>query len=124
MEEKKKIRPKNNELTVYFEYRDGKGKPKPGQQFLDYDHKVLRFYAKKERMPYVVQYYLADDTVCVLEVHDLNDGMAPFPVYIKRNPVPKQFKGVPQPGQVPPKMDTYKYSDLHVGPIYNGNSQE
>lgn len=61
------------------------------------DGKVLRFWAVwdardglyGDRRPYVIHYYLADDTVEVLEVHETNSGRDPFPVFIARAPMPR-----------------------------------
>uniref|UniRef100_A0A8B9G0T5 EF-hand domain containing 1 n=1 Tax=Amazona collaria TaxID=241587 RepID=A0A8B9G0T5_9PSIT len=69
------------------------------KQFLTYDKQVLRFYAMwddtnsifGENRPYVIHYYLADDTVEVREVHKQNDGRDPFPVLIRRQRIPKTF---------------------------------
>uniref|UniRef100_A0A8C3LE15 EF-hand domain containing 1 n=1 Tax=Chrysolophus pictus TaxID=9089 RepID=A0A8C3LE15_CHRPC len=69
------------------------------KQFLTYDKQVLRFYAMwddtnsmfGENRPYIIHYYLADDTVEVREVHKPNDGRDPFPVLIKRQRLPKTF---------------------------------
>jgi hypothetical protein len=66
------------------------------KQFLEMDRKVLRFYAvwddRKstfgELRPFIIQYYLVDDTVEVREVHQQNDGHDPFPVLIRRHKVP------------------------------------
>lgn len=43
------------------------------KQFLDNDRKVLRFYAFCEERPIVIHYFLADDTIEVLEVHFSNE---------------------------------------------------
>jgi hypothetical protein len=43
------------------------------KQFLDMDRKVLRFYAYSDEMPYVIHYFLADDTIEVKEVHFSNE---------------------------------------------------
>ncbi|XP_008498041.2 EF-hand domain-containing protein 1 [Calypte anna] len=67
------------------------------KQFLVYDKQVLRFYATwddtknmfGENLPYIIHYYLADDTVEVREVHEKNDGRDPFPVLIRRQRLPK-----------------------------------
>lgn len=67
------------------------------KQFLEMDRKVLRFYAvwddRKstygELRPFIIQYYLVDDTLEVREVHKPNDGRDPFPVLIRRQKVPK-----------------------------------
>ncbi|XP_067150955.1 EF-hand domain-containing protein 1 [Apteryx mantelli] len=69
------------------------------KQFLTYDKQVLRFYAMwddtnsmfGENRPYIIHYYLADDTVEVREIHKPNDGRDPFPVLIKRQRLPKTF---------------------------------
>lgn len=66
------------------------------KQYLDMDRKVLRFYvawddrksAYGETRPFIIQYYLVDDTLEVREVHKPNDGRDPFPVMIKRQRVP------------------------------------
>ncbi len=66
------------------------------KQFLDMDRKVLRFYCTwddrksqfGEARPFIVQYYLVDDTVEVREVHTTNDGRDPFPVLVRRQKVP------------------------------------
>uniref|UniRef100_A0A663MKD9 EF-hand domain containing 1 n=1 Tax=Athene cunicularia TaxID=194338 RepID=A0A663MKD9_ATHCN len=60
---------------------------------------VLRFYAAwddtnsifGENRPYVIHFYLADDTVEVREVYKQNDGRDPFPILIKRQRLPKTF---------------------------------
>jgi hypothetical protein len=67
------------------------------KQFLTMDRKVLRFYAvwndrdatSSEIRPFLIQYYLVDDTVEVREVHKPNDGRDPFPVLIRRQKIPK-----------------------------------
>jgi len=78
------------------------GKPMTGmdiestQKFLKNDGKVLRFYCTwaddsmlGEKRPWVVHYFLADDTVEVLEVAQPNSGRAPFPQLVKRARLPK-----------------------------------
>ncbi|XP_068926691.1 EF-hand domain-containing protein 1 [Petaurus breviceps papuanus] len=67
------------------------------KQFLAFDKKVLRFYSIwddtdsmfGETRAYIIHYYLADDTVEVLEVYERNDGRDPFPVLVKRQRLPK-----------------------------------
>jgi EF-hand domain-containing protein 1 len=59
---------------------------------------VLRFYACwddsqrpfGDKMPFVVHYYLADDTMEVREVRLRNDGRDPFPLLVRRMPIPKK----------------------------------
>ena len=60
------------------------------------DRKVLRFYAiwdDRDQMfgearPFVIHYYLVDDTMEVREVRQPNDGRDPFPLLIRRGKVP------------------------------------
>ncbi|XP_077990031.1 EF-hand domain-containing protein 1-like [Glandiceps talaboti] len=67
------------------------------KQFLELDRKVLRFYCMwddrdsmfGEIRPYILQYYLVDDTVEVREVHEPNDGRDPFPLLLRRQKLPK-----------------------------------
>ncbi|XP_052097106.1 EF-hand domain-containing protein 1-like [Mytilus californianus] len=67
------------------------------KQFLELDRKVLRLYVVwddtnqmfGEMRPFVIHYYLVDDTLEVREVHNANDGRDPFPVLIGRHKVPK-----------------------------------
>ncbi len=67
------------------------------QKFLRKDGKVLRFYAVHEdsarlygeKRPYILHFFLADDTVEVLEVHQPNSGLGNFPALLKRSRLPK-----------------------------------
>lgn len=66
------------------------------QKFLKNDGKVLRFYARwddtkmyGEKRPYIIHYFLADDTVEVLEVSQPNSGHGSFPALLKRSKLPK-----------------------------------
>jgi len=67
------------------------------KKFLELDRKVLRFYAvwdDREQMfgemrPFIMHYFLVDDTLEIREVHAANDGHDPFPVLVKRQKVPK-----------------------------------
>lgn len=68
------------------------------QKFLKNDGQVLRFYCvwHDEKMlgesrPYVVHYFLADDTVEVMEVKQANSGRDPFPALLKRSKLPRQY---------------------------------
>ena len=76
------------------------------EKFLKYANKVLRFYAYwddrgsmfGERMEYVLNYYLQDDKIEVLEVKRSNSGRDPFPKLVKKQRVPRHFQGVPTVG--------------------------
>mmetsp|Transcript_40195 Transcript_40195/g.89186 ORF Transcript_40195/g.89186 Transcript_40195/m.89186 type:complete len:635 (-) Transcript_40195:736-2640(-) len=67
------------------------------RKFLENNRKVLRFWCVwddrqsmyGDRRPYVLHYFLEDDTVEILEVHDNNSGRDPFPVFLKRGALPK-----------------------------------
>jgi len=71
------------------------------QQFLQNDGKVLRFYAQwdddkmyGEIRPYIVHFFLADNTVEIQEVAIPNAGRDPFPSLLKRQKLPKNFHEV------------------------------
>lgn len=67
------------------------------QKFLSHDRKVLRFFSIwddsgklfGDKRPFIVHYFLADDTVEVLEVAEPNSGRDPFPTLMKRCKLPK-----------------------------------
>jgi hypothetical protein len=73
------------------------------KQFLELDRKVLCFHCLwddrdsmfGEIRPYVLHYYLVDDTIEVREVHEANDGRDPFPVLVCRQRLPKNRKAIP-----------------------------
>jgi len=71
------------------------------QKFLKNDGKVLRFYCiwdddkmLGEKRPYVLHYFLADDTVEILEVRQQNSGRDPFPTLVRRAKMPKSTKDI------------------------------
>jgi len=57
----------------------------------------LRFFATSEDLPFVVHYFLADDTIEIREVHHPNDGRDSFPLLLRRQRVPFSNE-VKQPG--------------------------
>ncbi|KAA3672118.1 uncharacterized protein DEA37_0010830 [Paragonimus westermani] len=73
------------------------------RQHLELDRKVLRFHAVWDDRPemfgecrkFIIHYYLADDTLEVREVHQVNDGRDPFPLLIRRGRIPKDRDNVP-----------------------------
>ncbi|XP_071118908.1 EF-hand domain-containing protein 1-like [Haliotis cracherodii] len=73
------------------------------RQFLELDRKVLRFYCAwddrdsmfGEMRPFILHYYLVDDTLELREMHSPNDGRDPFPVLIGRHKVPKDRYSAP-----------------------------
>jgi len=68
------------------------------KKFLDHDRVVLRFHGIWDdtgsvygsKLKYTIHYYVADDTVEVLEVHEPNCGRQKFGPLLKRQPLPKQ----------------------------------
>jgi len=82
------------------------------KQFLNLDRKVLRFYVFSD-IPYIMHYYLADDTMEIREINYANSGKDPFPLLLKRTRFPKQF-ALQQPGHS--QVDAFiKDSDLRPG---------
>ena len=66
------------------------------KQFLNLDRQVLRFYVFSE-IPYIMHYYLADDTMEIREINYANSGKDPFPLLLKRQRFPRKF-ALNQPG--------------------------
>ena len=67
------------------------------RKFLENNKLVLRFWCVwddrtsmyGDRRPYVLHYFLEDDTVEILEVNENNSGKDPFPLFLRRGPLPK-----------------------------------
>jgi len=75
-----------------------------------------------ERRPYIIHYFLADDTVEVLEVKVPNSGRDAFPCLLKRQKLPKNFKdnvpSIPRIGLMDDqKIDFYHENDFRVGGV-------
>mmetsp|Transcript_24048 Transcript_24048/g.78235 ORF Transcript_24048/g.78235 Transcript_24048/m.78235 type:complete len:455 (+) Transcript_24048:259-1623(+) len=76
------------------------------EKFLKYANKVLRFYAQwddrssmfGQKLEYIINYFLQDDKIEVLEVKQQNSGRDPFPKLVKKQRVPRVFRGVPSVG--------------------------
>jgi len=85
-------------------------------QFLKYDRKVLRFYCMWDDTPslygevrrFVLHYYLADDTVEIVESYRANSGRDPFPKLLNRQKLPMQWD---KPG----RKEFYTAADLTLG---------
>jgi hypothetical protein len=90
----------------------------PLGQFLAWDRKVLRFNAHwddstnlfGDRREFTIFYFLADDTIEIVECIGSNSGRDPFPKFIRRQRIPRQFQGVIAFGA----PQTY-YSDRDLG---------
>jgi len=76
------------------------------EKFLKYANKVLRFYAHwddrgsmfGQKLEYIINYYLQDDKIEVLEVKKANSGRDNFPKLVKKQRIPRAFGGVPSVG--------------------------
>jgi len=92
------IAPKRDkEMLQYLEKKLGGGKVSSQKQFLDHDRQVLRFFTTCEDLPFIVHYYLADDTIEIRESHRPNDGRDSFSLLLRRQKLPDRFD-VNQPG--------------------------
>mmetsp|Transcript_21438 Transcript_21438/g.29789 ORF Transcript_21438/g.29789 Transcript_21438/m.29789 type:complete len:621 (-) Transcript_21438:127-1989(-) len=118
--------PRYDDLTRFIEAKLGKAtnalNPDKLQKFIANDRKVLRFFCLwddrdalyGDRRPYVLHYFLCDDTVEILEVNEPNSGRDPFPVFLKRGPLPNKPIEVDALG--PTKTYTYyTAADFMVG---------
>merc|ERR1711988_780055 len=89
-------------------------------QFLKYDRRVLRFYCMWDDTPslygevrrFVLHYYLADDTVEIVESYKANSGRDPFPKLLNRQRLPVQWD---RPG----RKEFLTAADLGVGTTVN-----
>ena len=115
---------KDPELLQFLEKKLGGGKVATQKQFLDHDRQVLRFFTKCQDLPYIVHYYLADDTFEIRECHRPNDGRDGFAVLLRRQKLPDRMD-VNQPGQnfigdnyltcdeISPESDIYAYGNTY-----------
>lgn len=94
-------------------------------QFLQYDRKVLRFYCLWDDTPalygenrkFVLHYYLADDTVEIVESYNTNSGRDPFPKLLNRQKMPLQWD---KPG----RKEFVTAADLFLGTTVNVYGRE
>ena len=86
-------------MKDWLEHGQGGGKVKNQKQFLENDRRVLKFNASHDSLKYEINYYLADDTVEIKELFFTNSGRRKFPLFLKRNKLPKKFT-VAQPGEI------------------------
>jgi Ca2+-binding EF-hand superfamily protein len=96
------------------------------QQFLKNDRRVLRFFCSWDDRDalygdyrhFVLEYYLADDTTKISEVNPPNSGRDPFPVFVKRQRIPKP--------KANPSDQTayYDETDLSIGAKINVFSKD
>ena len=103
-----------NDLKEFMERSLGGGRVPSEKQFLDNDRKVLRFYTRWDDLPFIVHYYLSDDTVEIREVHTPNDGRDNFAQLLKRRKIPYSF-AVAQPGLVFMGDNYLTYNEINPG---------
>ena len=123
------------------------------KQFLDHDRHVLRFFGVWDDRDSLfgdlhrlqVHYYLADDTVEIVELLPPNSGRDKVPTFLKRCKLPKDVPNLPKPGEIADRtvlnvfgpmgrgsryildplktgqkdVETYKDSDLRIGAVLN-----
>ncbi|GAX85745.1 hypothetical protein CEUSTIGMA_g13160.t1 [Chlamydomonas eustigma] len=118
-----------DDFKSYMEARLGKASHMLGddklRQWLENNKKVLRFYCVwddrqgmyGDRRPYVLHYFLEDDSVEILEIRDSNNGRDPYPVFLKRAPLPKSVSriGPNTVGIKPRAQNCYRPDDLRLG---------
>jgi len=94
------------------------------QQFLENDRNVLRFFAfmddlqttAYERRPFVVLCFLADDTIELREQYPYNCGRDNFPIYFRRNKIPRgKYQVLSPQDQTRTKADFINGMDFAVG---------
>merc|ERR1719486_993942 len=94
------------------------------QQFLEKDRKVLRFYAvlddlntpQFERRPFIILFFLADDTMEIRELYPLNCGRDNFPIFFRRGKMARGAVEVMGPQAQPKQKHEYVHgNELYVG---------
>ena len=91
---------KVNPMKTFMEAKLGKTRQKNLKQFLKHDGEVLRFQCEWDDSDtlygsvhkYTLHYYLADDTVEILEIHEANSGQDNFPKLMSKRRLPKSGK--------------------------------
>jgi len=107
------------------------------QKFLKNDGNVLRFYCVwddqkllGEKRPYILHYFLADDTVEVMEVKQANSGRDAFPALYKRAKLPKRYTDIaPDMSNIGSNLvkastEFYTERDIRVGHYVNVYGRE
>merc|ERR1712194_95953 len=100
----------------------GRGTNDKLAQFLKNDLRVLRFYCYWDdrtlygvRQYYILSYFLSENQVQIADVHQRNSGRDPYPVFYKKNPLPKKPTINITPGMLEPHKDYYMPQDLKCG---------
>ncbi len=100
-----------------------------GEGVSDAAAQVLRFWCiwddrhsmYGDRRPYVLHYFLEDDTVEILELNENNSGRDPFPVFLRRTMLPKANlrSNTTTATQKHRKKDCYSPADFRLGQYVN-----
>ena len=119
-------------VREYEETHRNRGVPKPEmlklRQFLANDGHVLRFYATWDDRTkpfgdlrrFVINYFLADDTMEVNEVYRQNDGKYPAPSFVRRSQIPKEVLALSENDPRFLSADHYyRPNDLRIGAVIN-----
>eukprot|EP00397_Hematodinium_sp_SG-2012_P009519 GEMP01009606.1.p1 GENE.GEMP01009606.1~~GEMP01009606.1.p1 ORF type:complete len:653 (-),score=130.91 GEMP01009606.1:1271-3229(-) len=96
------------------------------QQYLANDRKVLKFDSYWDddslygaRNFYAIHYFLADDTLEIIERQSRNSGRDPFPVFFQRSRLRKNPVISATPGMLEPDPVYYSPENLSVGETIN-----
>jgi hypothetical protein len=126
---------RNRDIAESKEYTElslgGNRKNPKLQQYLENDRKVLSFKCYWDdptrygaRNYYSMHYYLADDSVELLESQPRNSGRDPWPVFWRRNSLRKNPHVNPAPGMIEPDPVINKPEDFIVGTTVNCYGRE
>lgn len=111
------------EIKEYNEVKLGGGHPNKNlMSFIGNDRKVLSFNVLWEDNSYdgglkfyKMNYYLADNTIEVQELRQVNTGNETFPMMLRRMKVPKEPILTPCPALSLRQEEYYSYMDLLIG---------
>lgn len=68
------------------------GRVTPQKQFFENDRKVLKFFAEFENSPYIIHYYLSNDSLEVCQVNVPNSGKDAFPTMVRKQKIPRKYQ--------------------------------
>jgi len=123
-------RPRDDDLTRFMEAKLGCASnillDDKLKQYIQNNQRVLRFFCLwddrqklyGEKRPYVLHYFLEDDTIEILEVYEPNSGRDPFPVFLRRSQLPKEQQKLDVTLTIN-KKQCYTAKDLIVGEYVN-----
>ncbi|CAF0744089.1 unnamed protein product [Rotaria sp. Silwood1] len=91
------------------------------KQFINHDTHVLRFWGVWDDTEslygdvrnFVINYFLADDTMEIREILPPNSGRDAPPTYLARNKLPKDFNGLRLPGENAPRTVLNVFGQLN-----------